>query len=323
MNQMEHLKSAVADGFYTKLSHDRVKLSQETGEYVKMAVREASFTNLVIPEQTATLADLERMPMGTFKDPVRYMVKEVEPTSFAITGAPLGFGISAPIRGRLLAIPKITFLTPNITYTKKTLEAYNSSIVQMLEENVVKDLADQVDIMFINMCEASLLWSATLGPNFEHFTSEVLPFTKRKFLNGLQRLVDPKGRPYQGARVLMNGHTHNHLLSLDDSQLGDQLAGQVFEGKSTFESILGSKYILTAKRDIVPDNVIYYFAPVADPTGDSMANMLGWNYLYKDINFTVESYHDEEFEFRATMEKMLCIGNGYGVAKLTLTDPLT
>jgi hypothetical protein len=307
------LTRSLNEGFMSKLASPelREKLAAETGAYVQLKVREQSFLDRLMEPVPVQITDLER----NIYERTLHKVEEVEPDSFALVGAPIGFASRQPISAQFIGVPIVTFQTPLFTYTRYELDVFRTPILKILDENVVKDLGDKLDLMWKGLAESSLSWLTSIGKTHTlTVNTATTPFSKEVFLKGMDMLRDPQGRPYSGARCLMNSVTYNRFRSLTREHVSEALLDKFLLSEGALENLMGHQFIITSKTDIIPDGVIYFFA-----AKNAEVNQFGCHYSYRDTEFTVETYHNKNFEFMARMQRMMALLNGYGVAKLILT----
>lgn len=306
---------AMNEGFMSKIASPemREKLAAEMGSYIQLKVREQSFADRALEPTPIQITDLER----NLVEKTLHKVEEVEPDSFAIVGAPVGFASRQPITARFVGLPIMTFQTPMFTYTRDELDVFKTPVLKIMDENLVKDLGDQVDAKFIELLEGALTWLDTIVPNYHKTTHTITPadpFTKAIFLQGLDKLRDPYGRRYSGARFLLNATTYDKFRALTREHVSEAILDKFLLTDGALENFMGHQFIVTGKNDLIADGVIYYLA-----NKNAEVNQFGSAYSYRDAEFTVETYHNKNFEFMARMQRMMAVLNGYGVAKLTLS----
>ena len=100
---------------------------------------------------------------------------------------------------------------------------------------------------------------------------------------------------------------------MDRVEIGGDLAEELFRNGFTERQIMGLRWFITIKTDLVPKNVIYYFAA---------PKFLGDFYTFEDV--TCSTKH-ENFLFEMFCYEMLgaTIKNSGAVARAEFINPVT
>ena len=115
----------------------------------------------------------------------------------------------------------------------------------------------------------------------------------------------PDGGESKGV-MLMNNVTAQDFVKMSRSEVGGDLAQEMFVSGLPSKTLLGVKPIYTIKRDLVPDGVIYLF---------SSEEFFGKYYRLQPLTVFMknEAYFLEYFQY---MNLSLAIGNVKGVVRV-------
>jgi hypothetical protein len=263
-----------------------------------------------------TPADLDRQ-VDTVK-PV--IVKDVEPdTPSAYTvpfgAVPLNHYIDAP-RYRVM-FDRI--MSHRFTADVANLLTYDMDIRQIFNDLMLKDILAEEDRKYMavvdtivgglndddpltnaRLAEVGALGNVTVGPLTRSSLAEAM-----KGLPSTDRHLNP-------AVGLINNITIWDVVALPREEIGGDLAQEMFMNGFAEREIMGLRWFITIKTDLVPTDVIYYFAS---------PKFLGDFYTFEDV--TVSTKH-ENFLFEMFAYEMIgaTIKNSGAVARAQFTDSL-
>ena len=147
------------------------KIAALGGDYIRDRLREESFARQILPPKTVTRADLQ---VSVNHDTLVKIV-EVEPQSRAMTmsfrGQPTAKYYSAP----RFEVPFSTIGSERYEKTEQELMAYTMPITEIIRRNVVKDIQELEDHVFLNHVESavqSLQKEASASPNKVAFDAD-------------------------------------------------------------------------------------------------------------------------------------------------------
>lgn len=241
---------ALNAAFYERLqdAEGRREITDLTVTYIKRKLREESFARKILHPQTVTLKDLQR-DVGT--DTV-YKVVDLEPDSTALKlnfrGQPTGEFVEA----KRFVVPFLTIATELFEKTEQELYAYEMPLIQVIQENSIKDIQEVEDQHFLGLTTASVV-----------ATNQTIdePAVGKFSLDGITgafTLIDEQR--LASTTMLMSQPTFNTILALGPAVFGNNLAGKVFVDGFSWNQILGKKLIVTVKNDLVPLGVVWVFA---------------------------------------------------------------
>lgn len=255
--------------------------SEATSKYVKRQLREDGFARLIFDFESVTDAELTKYPDTEL--PV--VIGEMEPDSPGAATVPFNDGpAGSPFRGDnfITYFSKIT--TPEFYKNIDELRTYRMDLRGVVSDNAIKDISVEEDGRLIKTVDNIIGSAAGVGEsgvrqNFE-IAGDVTRVNYKNVLKHLSRRNLPVGV------FLINTNTATEFVGWDRTEIGGDLAERIFnDGVSAIEKakILGVRHIMTIKRDLVPDNVVYEFAP---------QNYLGKAYILRDVTMYVKKERD-------------------------------
>jgi hypothetical protein len=307
---------AVIEGLTSKDPFLQKEAQVGVNDYLRLRAREDGFARRIQPPVPVTPADLDRQ-VDTVK-PV--IVKDVEPdTPSALTvpfgAVPMNHYIDAP-RYRVM-FDRI--LSHRFIADVANLLTYDMDIRQIFNDLMLKDILAEEDRKYIatvdvgvgplndtdpttnaRLAEVGALGNVTVGPLNRTSLSEAM-----KGLPSTNRHLNP-------ASALINNITIWDIVSLDRNEVGGDLAEEMFINGFAERQIMGLKWMITIKTDLVPTDVIYYFgAP----------KFLGDFYTLEDV--TVSTKH-ENYLFEMFAYEMIggTVKNTGAIARAQFTDSL-
>jgi hypothetical protein len=287
-------------------SDGEVKSASAAGtNMIRRRIREEGFTRRIIPPQTVTNDDLDRVI--DHDRPV--IIEDMEPLSRGAKSIP--FGDSADTQfyyGNKYACVFNPITTPEWTKDINELRTYRMDLRQVITDNSLKDMQTSEDGTFLAMCDTivgstSGVGAAGVQQNFNISGG----ITRDTYVEVLSKLEDQN---LNNGIFLMNRRTAKEFLKFNRSEIGGDLAQDLFkQGLTALQeaTIFGAKHIFTIKRDLVPDFVVYLFT---EP------GFLGKFYTLQEVTMYVEKKKDIlRFSARETIS--VTVANVAGVSKVT------
>lgn len=203
------------------------------------------------------------------------------------------------------------------------LRSYDYDIRQILLENSTKDIATEVDTKFLAKINAvigtvntsNLAISGYDLPQNVQLSGGITRENVAEAFKVIQRLRVPFGptQPDGGASkgvMLMNNITAMEFVKMSRSEVGGDSAEDTWINGLPQKTLLGVKPIYTLKRELVPDNVIYFF---------SSEEFLGKYYRLQPLTVFMETkaFFLQWFQY---MNISMSIGNVRGVCKVEFVD---
>jgi hypothetical protein len=198
------------------------------------------------------------------------------------------------------------------------LRTYDYDIRAIMLELSTKDIATEIDSRFISTVDSVLGTANTanalngLGlPQNVTIAGGITRETVAEAFKVIKRLQVPFGpsQPDGGESkgvMLMNTVTADDFVKMSRSEVGGDLAQDMFVNGLPSKTLLGVKPIYTIKRDLVPDGTIYLF---------SSEEFFGKYYRLQPLTVFMknEAYFLEYFQY---LNISLSIGNVKGATKI-------
>lgn len=301
----------INEAFVEKLTSsngEMVKEAQDAvNDYVRLKMREDGFWRRILPPVTLNNSDLDRQ-VDTDK-PVKVVDKEID--SPAATSVPFAtLPMNRYIRGSRFRVMMDRIMTPKFTKDVDELRTYDMDIRQIVSDNSIKDLLAEEDgkaILTVN--------TILLGPNV------ILPETgvaqwvtiaggvTRDTMAEAMKVLPRTPRRFNVSTVLINSVTIWDIVKFGRDEIGGELAQEMFKTGFTEREIMGVRYIITIKRDLVPDGTIFLF---------SVPKTLGKFFVLEDTTMYIDR-RAFMLEFFAYESIGSCIANSGAVGRADFT----
>jgi hypothetical protein len=284
-------------------------------QFTRNKLREESFAEKII-----TPIDISNDELDKAENP-ELLVKwnDREPDTAPATTIPLGvvpeavqfFGTRYPSYFTRITSPKFN---KDIDH----LRTYDYDIRAIMLEISTKDIATEIDTRFIERVD-SVIGSVNqandlngLGlPQNVTISGGITRENVAEAFKVIKRLRVPFGpsQPDGGESkgvMLMNTVTADDFVKMSRSEVGGDLAQDMFVNGLPSKTLLGVKPIYTIKRDLIPDGTIYLF---------SSEEFLGKYYRLQPLTVFMknEAYFLEYFQY---MNISLALGNVKGAVKV-------
>ena len=265
-------------------------------EFTRTRVREAGFYRKIMPPVQVSNDDLDRQ-VDTDK-PV--IIVDKEPGSPAAISIPFAtLPINVYIRGPRYRVMFDRIVTPRFVKDIDELRTWQMDIRQVLSDNAIKDMLAEEDTKFLTAVNTALVGAGSTVP-----TSGVVQW--ETIWGGISRdtceealKIMPKTPSHLEVNtVLINNVTIREILKWGYDEAGGSLSGDMLKSGWGELDLMGVKWVVTIKRDLVPDDTMYFFG---DP------RFIGKSYLLEDTVLHVkrEAYMLEFFAYET-------IGGGIG-----------
>jgi hypothetical protein len=334
---------AVNSGFVENIGtrDGMAKAADAAGSYIKDRLREASFTDMIIPNQRVVRGDLQR---STEHDTLVKIV-DIEPGSRAMPLNFRGQPTATYINGKRFAISFYTIASQKFEITEQELAAYEMPITKILETNSLKDMVEVKDREFLLHAEAcidamqeegnggAVAYNATnvnagtvvgvskvkgalaLAASADDFTPRAIQpadiVNIKKLL--MREVSDSSGETIRGGRLRPSIAliTDSDMTDFDQWTVEDNgasLQSEIAKDGWSFNKARGLKFVKTIKNDILREGNVYVFTE---------AEFLGRNYTYNDVKFYIDKQFNKIF-WAAWMDVGMGIGNIASIVKLEL-----
>jgi hypothetical protein len=249
----------VNEAFLDKMESGHEKQAQDAvNEYVRVRIREDGFWRRILPPVQITNDELDRQ-VDTDK-PVKVVDKEPEsPAAASIPFATLPF--NRYIRGPRFRVMFARIVTPRFTKDVDELRTYDMDIRQVLSDNSIKDMLAEEDGKAIATIDGLLLGANVVIPELGvplHRT--IAGGVTRDNLAEAMKTLPKSPNHLNTATVLINNVTIWEIVKFGRDEVGGDLSEELLRTGFAEREFLGARFIITIKRDLVPDNTIYMFA---------------------------------------------------------------
>ena len=329
-------------GFVEQLdTQGTTKTAAESLNFIRDRIREASFTDMIVPNQRVVRGDLQR---STEHDTLVKIV-DVEPGSRAMSMTFRGQPQAKYVTGKRFAISFFTISSLKFEIVEQELMAYDMPVTRIIEENSLKDMVEVKDRQFLVHVEAAVeamqeeANGSVVGFNTTNVNSgATLEVSKVKGLLALQQTADnftvkAIQRPdivkikrllkrviVDGSgNIVRQGRLRPELMLACESDidefdswthedLGSKLQSETGVNGWSYSKAVGLKIIKTIKNDLLREGNVYVF---------TTADYFGRNYTLNDVKFYIDKIANRIY-WQAWMDIGMGLANIAAVVKLEL-----
>jgi hypothetical protein len=334
----------VNSGFIERLETEGPeKTAAESLNYIKDRLREASFTDMVVPNQKVVRGDLQR---STEHDTMVKII-DIEPGSRAMPLTFRGQPDAKYVSGKRYAIGFFTISSLKFEIVEQELMAYEMPVTRIIEENSLKDMVEIKDREFlshVDSCIEAMQAESSDGTTAGGFCSTnvnagtVTGVSKVKGSLALAAAADDfEARAIQrpdivqikkllkrqivdtGGNIVRNGRLKPAVMLITESDsddfdqwtledMGDKLQSETATEGWTYNKAVGLRIIRTIKNDILREGNVYVF---------TAPEFFGRNYTLNDVKFYIDKIANR-IHWQAWMDVGMGFGNIAAVVKLEL-----
>lgn len=284
-------------------------------QYTREKLREDSFA-----EKIFTPIDIANDELDKSEDP-ELLVKwnDREPDAAPAVTVPLGIVPDGyQFKGERYPSYFARIVSPLFSKDIDKLRTYDYDIRQIMLEISTKDIATEVDTKFITKINAVIGAKNTANPlnkvglpQWVEISGGITRENVAEAFKVIQRMrvpfgpTQPDGGDSKGV-MLMNNITAQEFVKMGRSEIGGDLAQDMFVNGMPSKTLLGVKPIYTLKSELIPDNTIYLF---------SSEEFLGKYYRLQPLTVFMETkaFFLQFFQY---MNVSMSIGNVKGVARI-------
>jgi len=246
-------------------------------EFTRVRVREDGFYRKIIPPVQVSNDDLDRQ-VDTDKPVV---VVDKEPGSPAAISIPFAtLPINAYIRGPRYRVMFDRIVTPRFVKDIDELRTWQMDIRQVLSDNAIKDMLAEEDSKFLTAVDTALIGANQVVP-----TSGVIQYEtvfggiSRDTVQEALKIMPKTPSHLEVNTVLINNVTIREILKWGRDEVGGDLSGDFLKSGWSEIDLMGAKWCVTIKRNLVPDDTMYFFG---DP------RFIGKSYLLEDTTMHIK-----------------------------------
>lgn len=236
--------------------------------FIRDKIREESFLENIITPQPITADQLDK---SVDLDRLRKIV-EIEPESEALAISFLGDPPHRYLNQKAAELKFYEIITEKVIKNVFQLKTRDNDVRKIISDNHIKDMADVQDQKFIDACDAAVALNA---PQQDRLFNGGL--TKINFIEATKMLTQQR---LENSVCLMNNTTAKEILKWDSTDIGYEPVTKHYKGGLTCGTVMGLELLTTVKREIIPDNVVYFF---------TQEDFLGKFYTLKDSTVFVKT----------------------------------
>jgi len=277
--------------------------SDAVNDYIRVKMREDGFHRRILPPVQITNDELDRQ-VDTDK-PVKVVDKE--PNSPAAISVPFATQpVNRYIRGPRFRVMFDRIMTPRFTKDIDELRTYDMDIRQILSDNSIKDMLAEEDGKFIAVCNLLLVAQGAVVPETASVQwQNIGGGITRDTVAEAMKILPSTPNHLNPSTILINNVSIWDVVKWGRDEAGGDLSQDLLEKGFAEREIMGVRWIVTIKRDLVPDGSIFQYA---EP------KYLGKFYVLEDTTM----YIDRKafmLEFYAYESVGSCIANVAGVGR--------
>lgn len=237
----------------------RKEAADAVNDFTRVKMREDGFARRILPPITISDDELDRQ-VDTDK-PVKVVDKE--PGSPGAISVPYATNpMNEYIRGPRYRVMFARMMTPKFVKDVEELRSYHMDIRQVLSDNSIKDMLAEEDGKFIYATVNALGGSAgatvtTTGA--VQWRATTLEITRETLADSLKVMPSTANR-LENATALVNNITSKDVIKFRRDEAGGDLAQDLLLKGFSEQTMMGVRWIITIKQDIVPTNSVFYYA---------------------------------------------------------------
>lgn len=332
--------------FVSKLDTEagKEKIAALGGDYIRDRLREESFARKILPPKSVSRSDLQ---VSVAHDTLVKIV-EIEPQSRAMSMSFRGQPEVSYYTGSRFEVPFHTVGSLRYEQTEQELMAYTMPITEIIRKNIVNDIQEIEDRVFLDHMEAAVqslnedelgldfgaahsgagttfngaaidantagsrgkVKSGSVAAGHGHTDTTQFALDKDDLINLFQLFTGAgeKGSRLRCDQILITDTDFEDINGWTQDDMGFKLVGEAVVDGYKYKTLIGRKFIRTLKTDILRPGNIYAFAA---------PEFLGGFLVLNKTKF----YADKErnrVSFEAWEDIGMYVGNVAGVRKLEL-----
>lgn len=259
--EVKMMNETVVNGLTSGDTGIRKQAEDKVNNYLRLRQREEGFTRKFYDVADVTPADLDKQ----VDTPLPVIVKDMEPNSAGAYSVPFG---TSPMDSNLTA-PRYRVMFDRIMSRRyvadvNELLTYDMDIRQIFNDFILKDILAEEDRKFMDVVD-TIVKVDSGGINTVNATLAACQYITggamdRPALANAMRGLPTTNRRLNPAAALINNITIWDVVAMDRTAVGGDLAEDFFTNGFTERQIMGLKWNITIKNDLVADNELYMFA---------------------------------------------------------------
>jgi hypothetical protein len=246
-------------------------------DFTRVRVREDSFSRRLLPPLPLSNDQLDRT-IHTDK-PVKIVDKENNSPA-AVSIAYGGLPTNYYIRGARYQVTFDRIVTPRFTKDVEELRTYVMDIRQVMSDNAIKDMLAEEDSKFIGGVNTLLIGADTAMPIGGSIQWKTIPGgISRESVQDAFKVMPSTPFHLETSTCLVNNVTIREFLKWGRDEVGGDRSQDLLVNGWSEAEFMRAKWIITIKRDLVPDNTVYMFS---DP------KFIGKSFLLEDTTMYIK-----------------------------------
>lgn len=253
------------------------KAIDAVNDFTRTKMREDGFYRKILPPVQISNDELDRQ-VDTDK-PVKVIDKEPDsPAAISIPFATLPMNLY--IRGPRYRVMFDRIVTPRFTKDVDELRTWVMDIRQVLSDNAIKDMLAEEDGKFIAAVNAAMVGADTVVPQSNVVQWETIPGgITRDSLQDAFKIMPRTPSHLEVNTCLINNLTVREIMKFGRDEMGGDFSQDVLKNGWSTDTFMNAKWIITIKRDLVPDDTMFMFA---DP------KFIGKAYILEDTTMYIK-----------------------------------
>ena len=279
-------------------------------EYFRVEIRENGIRRQITPPVTVTKENFDTVEDTDF--PVMFV--EIAPQSSGAYKVSFETGPKGGvIFGKKARVEFARIMSPKYTIDKIRLETYKMPILDIFYDLMLKDIMDVEDTATLDVDKAICGTVNTVNTAMGCCRYVTAGPMSREALVHLKKGMKVAPGNLQPSKFLMNDLTHCDFGALDRTEVGGDMAQEMFVNGVTLTKVQGIDTVVTTKKNLVETNDVFIYT---DP------KFYGGFYTYKDVSMVVDEKDDIWLSFFAHETIGASVINAAGVARASLTGTL-
>ena len=309
---------ALNQAFYDKVTSDdagmRKDAAQAVNDFTRVKMREDGFWRKILPPVPISNDELDRQ-VDTDKN---VKVIDKEPMSPAAVSIPYGtLPMNKYIRGPRYRVMFDRLATPKFTKDVSELRTYDMDIRQVLSDNAIKDMLAEEDGKAVRALDTMLSNGTGTAGEIVADTGvvqwqEIDGAITRETVADALKVLPSTPCSLEVSTVLVNSIFVKDVMKWGRDEMGGDLSEEIVRNGFAERNLMGVRWIITIKRDLVADNTMYMFA---EP------KFLGKFFILEDTTMYIDK-KAYMLEFFAYEEVGSAIGNIGAVARVDFTGAI-
>jgi hypothetical protein len=244
-------------------------------DFTRIKMREDGYWRRIMPPLTISNDELDRRVDTDL--PVKVIDKEIDnPPAASIPFATLPS--NQYIRGSRYEVTFCRIVTPRFTKDVDQLRTYVMDIRQVMSDNAIKDMLAEEDGKFTTAVNTALVGADTIVPASGVAQWQTIPGgITRDTLQDAFKVMPKTPWHLEVHTVLINNVTIREIFKWGRDEMGGDFAQDIVKNGWSEQEFMNARWIVTIKRDLVPDDTIFMFA---DPKFIGKAFMLEDTTMY-------------------------------------------